>query len=142
MKKSAEHATASPRGTRALAARFVRDLPPGAIVFLDGPLGAGKTVFVKGMARGLGVDPEGVRSPSFLLVHNYGGLLHIDCYRLQKADEAALREAGILEALEGPEIKAVEWAPAILKKMHPRSPRVRIDFVSDGKRRIRIMMPA
>ena len=87
-KKSAETVTASPRGTRALAARFVRTLPPGAVVFLDGPLGAGKTVFVKGMALGLGADPEEVRSPSFLLMHDYGGLLHIDCYRLQKADEA------------------------------------------------------
>jgi tRNA threonylcarbamoyladenosine biosynthesis protein TsaE len=141
-KKSAETVTASPRGTRALAARFARRLPPGAIVFLDGPLGAGKTVFVKGMALGLGADPEEVHSPSFLLLHDYGGLLHIDCYRLQKADEAALREAGILEALEGPEIKAVEWAPAVLKKMHPRSSRVRIDFVSDGSRRIRITVPA
>jgi len=136
--KRSEHITTSARQTQALAARFVRTLPADTIVFLEGPLGAGKTVFVKGMAAGLGLETRRVRSPSFLLIHDYGGLIHVDCYRMQNARMGDLREAGILDALEGAGIKAVEWAPAALPKKHPQSPRVRIDFISKEKRRIRI----
>jgi tRNA threonylcarbamoyladenosine biosynthesis protein TsaE len=138
MKKSIERVSAGPGRTLAIAARFARRLPPDAVVFLDGPLGAGKTVFVKGMARGLGGNPARVLSPSFLLIHDYGDLLHIDCYRLQKAKLRELREAGIPDALNSPGIKAVEWAPEALKKKHPGCLSVRLDFRKDGKRRIRM----
>ena len=133
-----ERITTSARQTRSLAAKLVRFLPPGAIVFLEGPLGAGKTVFVKGMAAGLGLETRKVHSPSFLLIHDYGRLVHIDCYRLQNARMSDLREAGIMEALDGPGIKAVEWAPAALKKKHLRATKIRIDFFSEKCRKIRI----
>jgi tRNA threonylcarbamoyladenosine biosynthesis protein TsaE len=133
-----ERITTSARQTRSLAARFVHSLPADAIVFLEGPLGAGKTVFVKGMASGLGLETRKVHSPSFLLMHDYGGLIHVDCYRLQTARMSDLREAGILEALEGPGIKAVEWAPATLITKHPGATKIRIDFFSEKCRKIRI----
>lgn len=127
--------SASPAGTLALAARFARRLPPSAVVFLEGPLGAGKTVFVQGMAQALGIDRKTVHSPSFLLMHDYGGMVHIDCYRLQGAPAEALLEAGLLEALEGEAVKAVEWPPPALKRRFQRAYRVRIRF-AEGDRRI------
>jgi len=84
----------------------------GSIVLLSGFLGAGKTVFAKGIAAGLGVAEE-VLSPTFQLMREYRAergltLYHIDAYRLKNADEAA--EAGISEAIGSPgSVAAVEW---------------------------------
>ncbi len=132
--------TAGPAGTLALAARFARALPPGAVVFLEGPLGAGKTTFVRGMARALGLDVGAVHSPSFLLMHDYGGLVHIDGYRLRDAGPEALLEAGLWEALEGDGIKAVEWPPSVVKRRFRGAYRVWIRF-AHGERRI-VELPA
>lgn len=127
--------TAGPAGTAALAERFARCLPPGTVVFLEGPLGAGKTVFVRGMARAFGLDPQAVHSPSFLLMHDYGGMVHIDCYRLQEVGGDALVEAGLWEALEGESVKAVEWPPPELRRRFRKALRVRLRF-AEGNRRI------
>jgi len=81
----------------------------GAVVALSGPLGAGKTCFVQGLARGLGVF-GGVRSPTFVLIHEHRGpvpLFHVDLYRLGPDDLDAL---GLEEILDGPGVAAVEWA--------------------------------
>jgi tRNA threonylcarbamoyladenosine biosynthesis protein TsaE len=75
-----------------LGIRMGEQLSGGEIILLDGPLGAGKTVLVKGIARALGVDDEDVTSPSFTLVNLYQGrllLYHIDLYRLEKGATAA-----------------------------------------------------
>ena len=77
--------TASVEATEALAARLSAGLRPGDLVALDGPLGAGKTAFVRGLAAGLGVDATVVKSPTFVLHHVYGSpprLHHLDLYRL------------------------------------------------------------
>ena len=98
--------------TRAAGARLARRLRPGDVVFLEGELGAGKTVFVKGLAEGLGLDPDEVTSPSFALVHEYGPpgrppvLVHVDLYRLPE-EGASLEDLG-LDA-RGDSILAVEW---------------------------------
>ena len=79
------------------------------MVGLTGPLGAGKTCFVQGLARGLGVTGY-VRSPTFILIHEYPGpvpLYHVDLYRVDPTDLDGL---GLEEILDGPGVTAVEWA--------------------------------
>jgi len=84
----------------------------GLVVSLEGPLGAGKTVFVKGLAEGLGMDPATVSSPSFVIVNQYsaragGQLAHVDLYRVES--ERELEDAGFLDLLEPGAVVAVEW---------------------------------
>jgi tRNA threonylcarbamoyladenosine biosynthesis protein TsaE len=84
----------------------------GAVVLLSGPLGAGKTRFVKGLARGLGVPPERVQSPTFVVAQELalprgGALVHVDCYRI--ASEAELESAGLLDWLAPGALVVVEW---------------------------------
>jgi tRNA threonylcarbamoyladenosine biosynthesis protein TsaE len=102
------------RATRALAARLGRVAPGGTTLALVGELGAGKTSFVQGLARGLEVPDLGqVLSPTYTLVNEYPGgrltLVHVDCYRL--ASPAAALALGLDEQLGRPgTVSAVEWA--------------------------------
>ena len=83
--------------TLSFAEKFASSLKGGEIILLDGRLGAGKTVFVKGIAKGLDIDEE-VTSPTFTLMNEYQGrlsLVHMDVYRLKSALEAY--EAGLTE---------------------------------------------
>jgi tRNA threonylcarbamoyladenosine biosynthesis protein TsaE len=99
--------------TYKLGEQIGAQLTGGEIILLDGPLGSGKTVFVKGLASALGIDPDEVTSPSFTLVNPYAGrlpLFHIDLYRL---DEGASAAHGVdLEELLGNEraVIVMEWA--------------------------------
>lgn len=97
---------ASPEETQALGARFASTLPSGAVLSLEGPLGAGKTQFAKGFAAALGHAGE-VSSPTFTLVHEYGGVVHFDWYRLDGAAEAL--GLGWDDYLAGGETLLVEW---------------------------------
>jgi tRNA threonylcarbamoyladenosine biosynthesis protein TsaE len=105
------HTTHSEEETEALAARLGVALTGGEVVLLSGDLGAGKTTFVRGLARGMGIDPEEVASPTFVLLTSYAGPLtlhHADLYRLEGGGDE--RELG-LEELPGPRaVLAVEWA--------------------------------
>jgi tRNA threonylcarbamoyladenosine biosynthesis protein TsaE len=99
--------------TYALGQQIGAQLSGGEIILLDGPLGAGKTVFVKGVAAALDIDPEDVTSPSFTLVNPYQGrltLFHIDLYRLDEG--AAAAHAVDLEELLNDEqaVVVIEWA--------------------------------
>src|SRR5438477_808360 len=81
--------------TYAFAEQLGRTLKPGAFVLLHGDLGAGKTVFVRGLASGLGADPDAVTSPTFVLIQHYKGtipLVHADLYRLESG--AAVEDLG------------------------------------------------
>lgn len=96
--------------TDALAAALAGVLQPGSVVLLDGDLGAGKTRFVQGVARALGVDAE-VTSPTFTIHAVYQGKLelnHFDLYRLESEEE--LEDIGYWEALESGGVSFVEWA--------------------------------
>ncbi len=97
--------------TREIGARLAVELEPDGVLLLTGDLGAGKTVLVQGLAAALGIDPRQVQSPTFTVVREHQGgqrgLAHIDLYRLEPDEAAAL---GIEELLAGPGIKAVEWA--------------------------------
>src|SRR5512138_504870 len=102
--------TASPAETEALGERLGRTAEGGEVVGLEGELGAGKTCFVRGLARGLGADPDAVASPTFVIATEYRGgrlpLHHVDLYRL----EPPLRDALFLrEVLYGAGVAAVEW---------------------------------
>jgi tRNA threonylcarbamoyladenosine biosynthesis protein TsaE len=97
----------APEATEAFGAALARALEPGDVVALEGPLGAGKTAFVRGLARGLDATSR-VRSPTFMLVQTYPGritLTHVDLYRLNPGEAESL---GLEEALEEGAL-AVEW---------------------------------
>ncbi len=106
----------SEEDTRSIAAAFAATLAPGAVVLLSGDLGAGKTAFVRGLAEGLGLDPDDVTSPTFTLVHEYRGgslpLIHVDLYRL---DRAELDEIGLDQDLAATGVTAVEWAERLTR---------------------------
>ena len=122
--------------TEALGARLCGELRPDRSVLLEGALGAGKTVLVRGLAVALGLDPRVVQSPSYTLIHEYGGgsqrLVHIDLHRLEPAAVAGL---GVEELLDGPGIKAVEW-PERLPWEVSRALRLRLIAAADGSREI------
>jgi tRNA threonylcarbamoyladenosine biosynthesis protein TsaE len=101
--------TNSEEETRRFAAQLAAELSAGSLILLSGDLGAGKTVFVRGLAEGLGVDPDDVTSPTFTLVHEYAGrlpLIHVDLYRLERAE---LDEIGLDSELAGRGVTAIEW---------------------------------
>jgi len=104
--------TTSPEETEDLGRRFGERLSPPALLLLRGDLGAGKTCFVRGLARGLGVPAdEPVTGPTYALMHHYQGrhdLYHFDLYRLSGG--ADLHEIGFDEYVESEKIVVVEWS--------------------------------
>ena len=129
--------THSERETLELGKKVAATLSPGTFVLLYGDLGAGKTAFVRGLAAGLGADPDDVSSPTFVLIQHYKGriaLVHADLYRLESA--AAVDDLG-LEELGIGAIVAVEWAERLPRAIVP-SVSVRIQDLGDDARRIAI----
>ena len=130
------HRTQSEAETMAVGAAVAATLPPGAVLLLHGDLGAGKTAFVRGMASGLGLDPDEVTSPTFTLVHEYRGgrvpLYHADLYRLPGG--SALDDLGLDEVAEDG-ILAVEW-PERLASPPAASVVVRFAITGDTSRTI------
>lgn len=137
--------TDSEEATLEAAARFAVTLSGGSVVHLAGPLGAGKTRFVKGMARGLGLDADEVVSPTFTLVHPHAaragglGLVHVDLYRLGDLDE--LLELGLGELPGHAAIAAIEWAERLPERCAERAHHVTIDDLGGDRRRITIAPP-
>jgi tRNA threonylcarbamoyladenosine biosynthesis protein TsaE len=117
-------------------------LEGGEILLLSGPLGAGKTIFVKGMCAALGIDEEDVTSPSFTLVNPYAGrlqLYHIDLYRLDEGGSAA--HAVDLDDLLSDELAVIviEWAERMGAYPLPGNVwRISIEGDGDSPRRISI----
>jgi tRNA threonylcarbamoyladenosine biosynthesis protein TsaE len=107
--------SASPADTEALGEALGRAARGGELIGLTGELGAGKTCLVRGLAAGLGIDPDRVRSPSFTLVNEYGGgrlpLRHVDVYRLESPLDDALF---FRDVLYGDGVAAVEWFDRLL----------------------------
>jgi len=117
MPPATELQSASPEETERAGERLAARLRPGSVVALVGALGAGKTCFVRGLARGLGVN-QIVSSPTFVLVNEYRGRLpvfHVDAYRTESLAE--LLDLGLDEYIGGDGVTVVEWAdklPALL----------------------------
>lgn len=133
----------SPAETEALAAELAQEIKAGDIVLLDGPLGAGKTCWTKGLARGLGADEEGVVSPTFSLIRELAGgrltLHHVDLYRL--GGPAEMEALGLDEIFDGDGVSVVEW-PERLGPLAPRGAwRVSLSIAPDGAREIRCRRP-
>ena len=130
--------TNSEAETEAAGARLAETLPDGAVVALYGDLGAGKTVFVRGMARGLGIDAR-VSSPTFTIVNEYLArreLYHFDMYRLDSPDE--LFDIGWEDYLSRGGICAVEWSEHVAGAFEGDEIPVRICKLSETGRRIEI----
>ena len=125
------HQSNSEADTRAIAGALAPTLTPGAVVLLSGDLGAGKTAFVRGLAEGLGLDPDEVTSPTFTLVHEYRGgrlpLIHVDLYRL---DRAELDEVGLDQDLAAKGVTAVEWAERLTR---PISEALIVKIIDQGE---------
>ena len=104
----------SPEATERLGEQLGRAAPPGTVIALEGDLGAGKTAFVRGVARGLGVEGP-VTSPTFALLQQYEGRLplhHFDAY-MEGRERAFLADGGLEHLHEGG-VAAVEWAPRVV----------------------------
>jgi len=130
-----------PEETQAIGARLGARLGPGAVVACVGELGAGKTCFLQGLARGLGVTGE-VTSPTFVLVNQYRGrvtVYHLDAYRTGSLTE--LVELGLEEMLHGDGVTVIEWADKLLPLLPGRTIRVHISGLGDEPRTIVIDEP-
>ncbi len=134
--------TSDPAQTEALGAELVGDLALGDVVLLSGQLGSGKTTFVRGAARALGVSAH-ITSPSFGICHRYravnGSLSHLDLYRLAGLDE---EDRGMLEEHTGPDtIAFVEWPEVAGEALAQARLRVTLSHLGEDRRRIEIGTP-
>jgi tRNA threonylcarbamoyladenosine biosynthesis protein TsaE len=133
--------THSEQETADAGRRLAAELQAGSVVLLIGDLGAGKTAFTRGLAEGLGIQPDDVSSPTFTIVQEYRGgrlpMYHVDLYRLNDARE--IDDLG-LEEITADGVLAIEWA----EKM-PRPLRgaivVRLTHVADDVRNLTIQLP-
>jgi tRNA threonylcarbamoyladenosine biosynthesis protein TsaE len=132
----------APTDTEALGEQFGRAAKHSWVIALSGDLGAGKTQFVKGLARGLGISAR-VHSPTFTLVAEYTGgrltLFHLDLYRLETPEE--IRGAGIEEFLNPDGVAVIEWAERLegdrrLLTSSPAVKKVQIEILSETDRKI------
>ena len=133
--------TRSADETERVGERLGRRLVPGDVVTLSGELGAGKTCFIRGLARGLGVT-LGVSSPTFVIVNQYTGrmpVFHIDAYRTESLTE--LLDIGFDEYVSGDGVTVIEWSDKLEPLLPPGAIRVRISGLGDEPRTIRIDAP-
>lgn len=122
MKSSATgtYSSSGPKDTARIAHRVAAELASGGVIALIGPLGVGKTVFVKGLAKALGLSGDDATSPTFTLINEYEGavpLYHVDLYRLENPEE--VEELGLHEYFEKDGIVAVEWAERAFHLLPP-----------------------
>jgi tRNA threonylcarbamoyladenosine biosynthesis protein TsaE len=126
--------TNSPEETGQFAEELAGLLKPGAVLTLEGDLGAGKTTFTKGLAKGLGVTKT-VNSPTFTIIKEYKGrlpLYHMDVYRLDDSFE----DLGFDEYFEGEGVTVIEWAHLIKDQLPKELLSLSIYREGDSKRRI------
>ena len=128
--------TNSEHETLETAKEFAMTLKAGDVVALIGDLGAGITVFARGVALGLGIDDE-ITSPTFTLIHEYAGrfpLYHMDLYRMNSVEE--IRDIGVEDYLYGEGVCLVEWAEKLGSLFPKDAIQVAIDHLGGTGRRI------
>jgi tRNA threonylcarbamoyladenosine biosynthesis protein TsaE len=129
----------SPEETRDYGERIGKHLKAGDWVALEGDLGAGKTNFVQGLARGLAITDPPVTSPTFVFVHEFRGRLpfaHLDLYRIEREED--LPDLGLLEYLDSPWVVAIEWADKGGRFLPAERLTVRLTYLSETSRKIEI----
>ncbi len=126
--------------TQEIAKNFAKDLKGGEVLCFYGDLGAGKTTFIQGLAKGLGIK-QNITSPTFVLMKKYKtkklNLYHLDCYRLDSIDEA--RDLGIEEIWDNKKnIIAIEWADRINDILPKEKTDICFEHIDENKRKITI----
>ena len=120
--------------TYAFAMKYAKTLKGGDTVLLDGDMGAGKTVFAKGVAKGLGICEE-VTSPTYAYMNDYdGGLFHYDCYRIESVEQA--ERLGLGDYFDMGGICLVEWSQNIAPLLPKNCKRVKITKINENEREI------
>lgn len=124
----------SERETMEFAKEYAKTLSVGDVVLLEGEMGAGKTVFVKGLAEGLGIDEE-ITSPTYAYMNDYGGVLyHYDCYRLKSGAQA--EALGLCDYFYAGGVCVIEWAQNIADVLPRNCKTVRIVKKGENEREI------
>jgi len=138
MKK--ENITSGPIQTKKLGEKFAKEIlekkpkKTAFVVGLEGELGGGKTTFLQGFAKGLGIK-EKILSPTFVIMKKFNDFYHIDCYRIEKPKE--LLDLGFKKITSNPKnIIAIEWADRIRKIMPKHTLWIKFDFINEKRRRI------
>jgi len=127
----------SPEETEAAGRQLASTLAPGSVVCLYGGLGAGKTVFVKGMASALGIEPGDIISASYTIIAEYDSsppLYHADLYRLENG--ADLEDLGLYDYMDGQGITVIEWAERLPAVETEGAVKVHISLVTQDSREI------
>ena len=134
-----KYVTNSAEETMEIGKSFAEKLNKGAVVLLSGEMGAGKTVFVKGMARGLGIKSL-ITSPTYAYMNDYDGILyHYDCYRLTSGEDA--ESLGLTDYFYAGGVCVVEWSENIADVIPDGAIRVTIEKTGETQRSIEIEIP-
>ena len=134
-----KYVTNSAEETIEIGKSFAEKLNKGAVVLLSGEMGAGKTIFVKGMAQGLGIKSL-ITSPTYAYMNDYDGILyHYDCYRLTSGEDA--ESLGLTDYFYAGGICVVEWSENIADVIPNGAIRVTIEKTGETQRSIEIEIP-
>ena len=126
--------TKSREGTIKFAEEYGKTLRGGDVLLLDGDMGAGKTVFTKGIALALGINEE-ITSPTYAYLNDYDGkLYHYDCYRLSSGEDA--EALGLTEYFYGNGVCVVEWSENIADVLPDNCKRIKIEKIDLNTRKI------
>lgn len=132
MKKVKSYLTKSAEESQAIGEMLGKHLKAGDVITLEGDLGAGKTTFTKGLAKGLGVR-RNVNSPTFTIIKQYKGripLYHMDVYRLENSDE----DIGFSEYFDGDGVAVIEWATFIEAYLPDERLEIKITYIDEWTR--------
>lgn len=125
----------SVKETKEIAAALAKKIQKGGVVCLFGELGSGKTVFVKGLAQGLGLKEISIKSPTYTYIREHNHFYHIDLYRLEKIDELLWHT--IQEILENKRnIAVIEWADRLGRALPKKRITVHMKYLDENSRKI------